>query len=135
MAQAIQCSSCGAVLFEADIFCGECGAPRPASTPVPELAELEPPDTAPAQAAPAVAAKARQTPWRVMAIVLGILASILCLAGIFAFLLFGLTDPQGFTIQENWLYATLCCLLPIGGAGAILAIASLGIWFTRLRSR
>lgn len=70
-----------------------------------------------------------------MTIILGIVAAILCLAGISAFLLLGLTETEGVTAQENWLYATFCCLLPLGGAGAVMAIAGLGIWFIRLRSR
>jgi hypothetical protein len=68
-------------------------------------------------------------------IILGILAAVLCLLGLVAFLLFGLTDSESFTPQENWLFATFCCLLPIAGTGAILAVAALGIWFARLRNR
>lgn len=133
MAESMQCGNCGAFLLAEDAFCGECGAPGTSATPVSEPAVPVPP--APPQASPAAPTDARQTPWRVMTIVLGILAAILCLAGISAFLLFGLTETEGVTTQENWLYATFCCLLPIAGAGAIMAMAGFGIWFTRLRSR
>jgi hypothetical protein len=71
----------------------------------------------------------------VAAIVLGILAAILCLVGVAAFLLFGLTESDVTTPAEDWLYATFCCLLPIGGTGVILAVAGLGIWWVRLRNR
>lgn len=135
MAQPIQCDNCGSVLLEKDAFCGECGAPGPfenasstsAAGEVPETPPPSPPETPPAS---------REAGWRVAAIVLGILAAILCLLGVAAFLLFGLTDPaiEGQE-AENWLYATFCCLLPIAGTGIILAIAGLGIWWVRLRDR
>jgi hypothetical protein len=67
--------------------------------------------------------------------VLIILGAIACLAGVAAFLLFGLTDSDVATPQENWLYATFCCLLPIAGSGALLLLGSLGIWYSRLRDR
>jgi hypothetical protein len=71
----------------------------------------------------------------VSVIILGILAAVLCLFGLVAFLLFGLTESEGFTPEENWLFATFCCLLPIAGTGVILAVAAVGIWFARLRNR
>jgi hypothetical protein len=67
--------------------------------------------------------------------VLGVTAAILCLIGLAAFLLFGLTDSDVASPTENWLYATFCCLLPIAGTGVVLAIAGLGIWWVRLRNR
>jgi nitrate reductase gamma subunit len=70
----------------------------------------------------------------VAVIVLGITAAILCLMGVAAFLLFGLTESDVTSPAEDWLYATFCCLLPIAGMGAILAIAALGIWWVRLRN-
>ncbi len=138
MAESIQCDNCGAVLLKEDAFCGECGAPRPSLPPGLEPAEpVEPELPAPVvpQARPAAPVDARQRRWRVVTIILGILAAILCLAGIGAFFLLGLTETEGFTTEENWLYATFCCLLPFAGAGTILAIAGLGIWFSRLRNR
>lgn len=135
MAQSSQCDNCGAVLLEVDEFCGECGAPHSTRTPVLEPVELQPPAPVVPQAGPAAPADARQRPWRVMTIILGILAAILCLAGTSTFFLTGLTETEGITTQENWIYATFCCLLPLAGAGAILGIAGLGIWFTRLKNR
>lgn len=66
---------------------------------------------------------------------LGIVGAILGLLGLAAFLLFGLTESDFATPQENWLYATLCCLLPIAGSGFILAAAGAAIWWFRLRNR
>jgi hypothetical protein len=140
MAEPIQCDNCGAILLEEDIFCGECGAPRPSVLQAPKQPATEPPDAAP----PIATAPSPRTPrppsspqtgWRVATIVLGILGTLLCLLGLSAFLLFGLTESGDFTPEENWLYATFCCLLPIAGTGLVLALAGAGIWWARLRNR
>jgi hypothetical protein len=65
-------------------------------------------------------------------IVLGILT---CLAGLLAFLLAGFMEYEAMTVAENWLFSALCCLLPIGGAGAILIAVGAGLWYSRLRRR
>ena len=60
---------------------------------------------------------------------------LLCLLGFAAFLLFGLIDSEGVSQAENWLISTICCLLPIAGTGAAIALAGLVIWWARLRKR
>lgn len=136
MARAIQCENCGAVLMEEDVFCGECGTPRPATTQPSEAEAADsptfPPPPPPSPEAPS---GSKETGWRVAVTVLGITAAILCLIGVAAFLLFGLTESDVTTPAEDWLYATFCCLLPIAGTGTVLAIAASGIWWVRLRSR
>ena len=141
MAQITQCENCGAVLAPEDAFCGECGAPRPqepsgvaepAATSSAKPVRPAPPPPAPTGPQPTPQA---QVGWRVAFFVLIILGAIACLAGVVAFLLFGLTDSESFTPEENWLYATICCLLPIAGSGALLLLGSLGIWYSRLRDR
>jgi hypothetical protein len=134
MTQPIQCDNCGAVLLKEDLFCGECGAPRP-SLIGPAKTEMADPPAAPPSPQVEAPGGSREAVWRVAVIVLGITAAILCLIGVAAFLLFGLTDSDVTSPTENWLYATFCCLLPIAGTGAILAIAGLGIWWVRLRNR
>jgi hypothetical protein len=71
--------------------------------------------------------------WRVAMIVLLVLGVLACVAGLVAFVLFALTETEGYTTVENWLYAALCCLLPVGGTGAIMAIVGATIWYSRLR--
>ena len=52
-----------------------------------------------------------------------------------AFLIFVSIPGEDMTRQEDWLYAAFCCLLPIGGVGAILGGIGGFIWYTRLRER
>jgi len=136
MSQPIQCENCGALLLKEDVFCGECGAPYPDPGPEADapstyqaaLPPQRPPTPRPTQST-------SKTAWRVAAIALGIVGAILCLLGLSAFLLFGLTESEVATPTENWLYATFCCLLPIAGSGIVLALAAVGIWYGRLRDR
>jgi hypothetical protein len=64
-----------------------------------------------------------------------VLGAIGCLAGLVVFLLFGMLESEDFTTAENWLFSVVCCLLPIGGTGAILLAAGAAIWYARLRKR
>ena len=68
-------------------------------------------------------------------IILSLLSALLCLAGVAAFFLFALTDSDVVSPQENWLYSTICCLVPIAGPGVALGLAALGIWLARVRNR
>jgi hypothetical protein len=129
MTEQIQCDNCGAVLLEEDVFCGECGAPRPS------LAEATPPEAQEPTVPQSAPSTSPTTGWRVSVIILAIVAAILCLVGLAAFLLFGLTETEGFTTQENWLFATFCCLLPIAGTGGVVAVAAVGVWLARVRNR
>jgi hypothetical protein len=159
MAVPIQCENCGAILAEEDVFCGECGAPRASLGEVIEPAAGEPvaaPEldtaaepTAGAEPLPDRPTAPRPSPppplerpsgsskagWRVAFFVLVGMGVIACLAALLAFLIVGLTEGDNTTPQEDWLIATLCCLLPVGGMGAALAAAGAAIWYTRLRDR
>lgn len=132
--QTVQCDNCGAILLPEDIFCGECGAPRPSSARPsglpPRPAMKHPPSVSPLRSA-----KSSEPGFYWAFIILVILGAIACLIGLATFLLFGFTGTETFTTEENWLYATLLCLLPIGGAGAVLLGVGAFIWFTRLRHR
>lgn len=146
MTTAIQCDNCGAVLLQEDVFCGECGAPRPQSTesiepetgetpPTPDHTATDRPPHAPARPQPVRPSAASDTGWRVAFIVLVVLGAFACVAGIATFLLFGATSTETTTPAEDWLYSAICCLLPIGGTGTLLAAIGGVIWYTRLRSR
>jgi hypothetical protein len=149
MADLIQCENCGAVLAKEDVFCGECGAPRPrepsaaepaAGAPqvVPEPPIAVPPSldaSPPPSATPSEGlSSATEARWRVATIVLIGLGILACLAGLVGFLLVGSIGGDTTTQQEDWLISALCCLLPIGGTGAILAAAGAAVWYARLRS-
>ena len=149
MTQPIQCSNCGAVLLEEDVFCGECGAPRPSETS-PAEAKEEPLTEMTEEPQPEVPAEPRRDPlpepgtvdrsdpdtiWRVAAAVLGVVGAVVCLLGFAGFMLFGLIEAEDMTPAENWLISAICCLLPIAGTGVAMAIAGLVIWWARLRNR
>jgi hypothetical protein len=137
----IQCINCGAVLLKEDIFCGECGAPRPSETsPAEAIAEphtevMEEPRPDPLPEPRPVRRPDSDTIWRVAAAVLGIVGVLVCLLGLAAFLLFGLIEAEDMTPAENWLLSTICCLLPIAGTGVAMAVAGLVIWWAKLRNR
>lgn len=150
MPETIQCTNCGSILAEADVFCGECGAPHPLLDPeakVPaEPAAPPPAQPAPPQPArpgappytsprPAPPARPSKTGWQVAVIILGVVGMLCCLAGIATFLFGGSVQSEGLSPEQNWLYSALICLLPIGGTGAILIMAAAAIWFIRLRER
>jgi hypothetical protein len=147
MTEIIQCENCGAVLGKEDIFCGECGAPRPAAAAAsagpaePAAQELQPVAEPAASVPPLVPPVSPSTPpsfsaqkgWRVAFLVLLVLGIIACVAGVASFLLLGSIPGENMTRQEDWLYAAVCCLVPIGGTGALLAAAGGVIWYARLR--
>jgi hypothetical protein len=133
MTRPIQCDNCGAVLLKADLFCGECGAPHPSTIASSQAMEESPPDLLPDT--PPVSRPGSDTAWRVAAVVLGIVGALVCLVGFATFLLFGLTESEGLTQGENWLFSTICCLVPIAGTGTALALVGLVIWWARLRNR
>jgi len=142
MVAQIQCDNCGAVLLEEDVFCGECGAPRPSLADIVEPTTADAPEAQPLEFPPRLESTPTPPPppadsslmkWRVAFFTLIILGVLACCAGLASFALFGSTPSAETTPQEDWLYATICCLLPIGGAGAILATIGGVIWYTRLR--
>ncbi len=144
MARQEQCEHCGAVLLPEDTFCGECGAPRADSTsPVapgpkpPTLPPIPEPEVAPeaAEVAEDRPAPSARTGWRAAFIALMLVGVLVCLLAVAAFLFAGLTETEGWSTQENWLFSTFCCLLPIGGGGLVVLAAGAAIWFSRLKER
>lgn len=138
MAERLQCDNCGAILLREDQFCGECGAPRPAPpeavepSPAPEPKRPPSVPPVPPSTQPNSSAEVR---WRVASIVLLVLGVLACLAGLIAFALVGSIGGETTTVEEDWLFSAFCCLLPIGGTGAILAAVGAVIWYTRLKRR
>lgn len=115
--------------------------PLPDAPPEPDPdASTEPlPDVLPAPplspAAPPKPPTSAETGWRVAFAVLLIVGILACLAGVLGFVLSGVIGGDTTTKQEDWLIGALCCLLPIGGTGALLAVVGAVIWYSRLRSR
>jgi len=133
MAETIQCSNCGAILHEDDLFCGECSAPRAPSTTSVDLLDEPQADLLPGPPPPRRPDPERG--WFVAAAVLGTIGVLLCVLGILAFVLVGIIPAEGVPQTEGWLISATCCLLPIGGAGAVAGVAALVIWWARLRNR
>jgi hypothetical protein len=151
-AEDLFCGECGAprlvVAAAAEIVALEASAPTE-NTRLPELlaGEAEPQPVAPGAAAPgsgpgagisqppAAASSASGEGWRVVAVLLLGVGVLACLGGLAGFLLVGLIGGETTTALENWLIGALCCLLPVGGAGAILAAVGGTLWYIRLRSR
>lgn len=140
MADPIQCLNCGAILLDEDLFCGECGSPRPvlgdAATTVvghvglPSAQEIpQKSGTLPPRSTPAT-----HPGWRAAAFVLLGFGALVCMVGILVFFVAGSTPSEDFTTSENWLFSAGCCLLPIAGFGVLLAAAGVAIWYTRLRN-
>jgi hypothetical protein len=138
MADEIQCDNCGAVISVEDLFCGECGVPRPVTEAAEPWKTYEPaveeavPTSDPS---PSLSPASVDTRWRVSFTVLLVLGGLACLASLVAFLLVGSIGGDTTTPTEDWLISAFCCLLPLGGAGAVLAAASAAIWYSRVRSR
>jgi hypothetical protein len=135
-----QCEYCGAVLLPEDAFCGECGAPRAEATspvspdaPPPGLLPAAEPGAEPEAADLAGPKSSTRTGWRAAFIALMVVGALVCLVAVLAFLFAGFTETEGWNTQENWLFSTFCCLLPIGGGGLVLLAAGAAIWFSRLR--
>ena len=151
MADLIQCDNCGAVLAKEDLFCAECGVPRPVPpetgpapdeppTPAGTAESAEPLPGAPSGGGlgslpPPRSTASPEAGWRVAFFVLLGLGIMACLAGVLAFVLVGSIGGDTTTVQEDWLISSLCCLLPVGGTGAILVAGGAIIWYMRLRSR
>lgn len=142
MAEQIQCDNCGASLAPEDAFCGECGAPRPSLVEASGLGqgapvlETRPPALPPPPPRPASrTTSAPQTNWRVAYILLLALGAMACVAALAAFFVFASIGGEDLTPQENWLMSALCCLLPIGGIGALLLAAGGLVWYARLKDR
>jgi hypothetical protein len=134
MTAVIQCDNCGAVLAKEDLFCGECGVPRPVASEPEEALPNAAPTSDTITPPPAPPAAEPRTGWRVASVVSLVLGLLACVAGVLAFLLGGTLEYEGWGTTENWLFAAFCCLLPIGGAGIVLIAVGAAVWFKRLRN-
>jgi hypothetical protein len=76
---------------------------------------------------------ASESAWRFGFYILLILGVLTCVAALLFFFVLGLSESDVATPGENWLYSALCCLVPVGGTGALLLLAGLSIWYARLR--
>jgi zinc-ribbon domain len=148
MANPVQCDNCGAMLSDEDIFCGECGTPRPAPAFRPEAAgpAAAPPPSAP-MAAPSLSPAAGPLPqpssraggvsqgWRTAAIVVAILAAVaavgLCISGLI--LAFLVRDPElgQAGTQDMIIGSSVCCLCP----GVLALIVAIVLWVFVIRRK
>lgn len=142
MADIVQCKDCGAILADEDVFCGECGAPRPSpaeapSDPVPEAPQpkARQPEATPT-VRPAVPQPRRAGDgWRIaVTVIVGL--SLLAACGLFmlgVLLGFVIPDPDtGQAATESMIYgAGLICFCP----GALALILAVVLWAVVLRKK
>ena len=139
MADALECSNCGAILTREDLFCGECGAPRPSSpvgtelvTPdappprVPEPEDLQPsPPSGPAPPSPAAHRPIPAPPprprgisegWRTVSTIIAFLALsgalVMIVVGILIGFVFLDPDTGQAATEPLILGASLLCFCP-----------------------